>query len=254
MQDLKETLEYRWCVMWPYIQCGPKKHEQSVKTLMWSLKSCPNSPFLQRICAAGVYPSGRSISSIFCTFFEQHNLASMLESYTERQKAQLHIHSVENIRCDISHITSDSNADCHIKYIETSHVQTSCIYKWCQLLEPPTLDERFCWWHCVMNSFVVKRHFLHLVDFLYLMYLVAHLCLKSWAASWITRVSYCSFLHIGQDFLLENLSKACRQAQWKTWEQDSNTWKETWEYVSAYGEYKVEHMSSNQKQQLNQIS
>lgn len=59
---------------------------------------------------------------------------------------------------------------------------------------------------------------------LVLRYLVAHLSLKSCAASWITRVSYCSFLHIGQHFLRENLSNACRHLLWKTWEQDSNTW------------------------------
>lgn len=43
---------------------------------------------------------------------------------------------------------------------------------WCQLLDPPILDERCCWRHCVMNSYCallwVKKHLLHLVDSLYL--------------------------------------------------------------------------------------
>lgn len=57
-------------------------------------------------------------------------------------------------------------------------------------------------------------------------YLVAHRCWKRRAASLMTRVSYGSLLHSGQRFRPENLSKACRHARWKTWEQDSKTWKE----------------------------
>lgn len=76
----------------------------------------------------------------------------------------------------------------------------------------------YIYWNILLV--IVFCAFLRLV---YCMYLVALWCLKRRAASWITRVSYCSFLHIGQHFLPENLSKACKHALWKTWEQDSNT-------------------------------
>ena len=42
-------------------------------------------------------------------------------------------------------------------------------------------------------------------------YLVAHLTLCSRAPSWIIRLWYCSFLHIGHDLRPENFSKASKQ-------------------------------------------
>ena len=76
LKPMSQTLRCDMChkLYWTYSLFWRRRSEMH----LWT----QNAPFLQGICVAADCLSGTRVFSMFCTFFEQHSLASMLEFYT----------------------------------------------------------------------------------------------------------------------------------------------------------------------------